>query len=91
MGEDAHPPTPATSASCDSVADPPSYSPSQTQFGPVHKGVGTATQTGNVTDTFSITQTSAQTNDTRDGQTNVVQGDCNTPGNCRHRRPDDDG
>ena len=54
----------------------------QTQFGPVHKGVGTSTQLGNANDTFTINQTSTQNNDTGAGQTNVVQGDCSTSGNC---------
>jgi hypothetical protein len=56
----------------------------QIQYGPVHKGVGEATQTGNTDDTFSVSQTSTQDNDQGAGsqQTNVLQGDCNTPGNC---------
>lgn len=56
----------------------------QTQFGPVHKGVGEATQTGNSGDSFIVTQMSTQDNDQGDGsnQTNVVQGDCHTDGNC---------
>jgi hypothetical protein len=57
----------------------------QTQFGPVHKGVGTATQTGdNPGDTFSISQTSTQDNDQGPGshQTNDLEGDCSTPGDC---------
>ena len=49
----------------------------------VHKGVGTATQTGNGADTFQVTQSSKQDNDTGgSGQTNDVRGDCNTSGNC---------
>jgi len=49
----------------------------------VHKGVGTATQTGNGADTFQVTQSSKQDNDTGgSGQTNDVKGDCNTSGNC---------
>ena len=54
----------------------------QTQFGPVHKGVGISTQTGNANDTFTVDQLSIQDNDTGEGQTNLVQGDCSTPGNC---------
>jgi hypothetical protein len=48
------------------------------------KGLGSASQTGNGNDTFTITQTSNQDDDQGTGstQTNVVQGDCNTPGNC---------
>jgi len=48
----------------------------------VHKGVGTATQTGNAADTFSINQSSTQDNTTGQGQSNDIQGDCSTPGNC---------
>ncbi len=56
----------------------------QIQFGPVHKGVGEATQTGNNGDSFTVTQSSTQDNDQGGGsqQSNVVQGDCHTPGNC---------
>jgi hypothetical protein len=55
----------------------------QTQVGPVKKGSGTSSQTGgNGGDTFTINQTSTQANDTGSGQTNIVQGDCTTPGNC---------
>ena len=56
----------------------------QIQYGPLHKGVGQATQTGNNGDSFTITQTSTQDDDQGAGsqQTNLVQGDCSTPGNC---------
>jgi len=48
------------------------------------KGLGTATQTGNPGDMFTINQSSTQNNDQGSGstQTNTVQGDCSTPGNC---------
>jgi hypothetical protein len=82
--------------------DPPAYSLTQTQFGPIgHTGglgpsgrrtlmkvsKGTcppncATQTGNAGDTFTISQTTTQNNDTGQNQTNAVLGDCTTPGNC---------
>lgn len=78
--EDAHA---VASSSCDhAVSDAPGYSLTQTQFGPVRKGVGTATQTGNAGDNFTVNQSSTQDNDTGSGQTNVVQGDCSTAGNC---------
>ena len=49
----------------------------------VSKGNGTSVQTGgNSSDTFTVSQTSTQDNDTGSGQTNLVQGDCSTPGNC---------
>ena len=50
---------------------------------PVRKGVGDSVQTGGGSaNVFTITQTSKQDNDTGSGQTNVVQGDCHTEGNC---------
>jgi hypothetical protein len=57
----------------------------QIQHGPVKKGLGTATQTGgNNGDTLIISQSSNQDNDqgTGSAQTNVIQGDCSTSGNC---------
>ncbi len=73
--------------SCDTVDPDASEAPAsltQTQFGPVRKGVGTATQTGNAADTFAINQSSTQDDDQGAGsnQTNVVQGDCTTDGFC---------
>ena len=78
--EDAHS---TASIRCDrTTSDPPSYALTQTQIGPVHKGVGTATQTGNPGDTFTVNQSSTQDNDQGAGsvQTNLVQGDCSTSG-----------
>jgi hypothetical protein len=78
--EDAHS---NASIKCDhATSDAPGYSLTQTQYGPVHKGVGTATQTGNTGDTFSVNQSSTQDNDQGSGsqQSNVVQGDCATSG-----------
>jgi len=67
--------------------DPPGYSLTQTQFGPMRKGPGDSVQTGNENcvpscNSFLVTQTSQQDNDTGSGQTNVIQGDCSTTGNC---------
>jgi hypothetical protein len=78
--EDAHS---NGSLTCDTATpDVPGYSLTQTQFGPVRKGGGDSVQTGNAADTFTINQSSTQDNDTGNNQTNVVQGDCHTPGNC---------
>ena len=78
--EDAHTAGPLT---CDTATqDPPGYSLTQTQFGPVRKGGGDSVQTGNPGDTFTIVQSSRQDNDTGNNQTNVVQADCTTSGNC---------
>lgn len=62
--------------------DPPGYPLTQTQFGPVRKGGGDSIQTGNPGDTFTVVQSSTQDNDTGSNQTNVVQADCTTSGNC---------
>jgi hypothetical protein len=83
--EDAHT---TVSSTCDTATpDPPGYSLTQTQFGPVRKGAGDSVQTGNENcvpscNSFTVTQTSQQDNDTGSNQTNVVQGDCSTTGNC---------
>jgi hypothetical protein len=68
---------------CDSAnPDPPGYTLTQTQFGPVRKGAGDSVQTGNAGNTFTITQSSKQDNDTGNNQTNLIQADCSTSGNC---------
>jgi hypothetical protein len=41
-----------------------------------------ASQTGNDNDTFTITQTTQQDNDTGENQSNTVYGDCTSDGNC---------
>ena len=73
--------------SCDTSDGDAGQAPSsltQVQFGPLHKGVGEATQTGNGSDSFTVTQASTQDTDQGPGsqQTNVVQGDCHTDGDC---------
>jgi len=94
---------PTTPTACDTNnQDPPSYSLTQTQFGPIgNTGARTqagqrtpmkvtkgpcppdcASQTGNDDDTFTITQTTQQDNDTGQNQSNTLQGDCTTDGNC---------
>jgi hypothetical protein len=85
--EDAHT---TVSSTCDTaLPDPPGYSLTQTQVGPVRKGAGDSVQTGNEDcvpscNLFTVTQTSNQDNDTQDPdtQTNLIQGDCTTSGNC---------
>lgn len=74
--------------SCD-VADPDASeapaSLTQIQFGPIRKGLGDSTQTrGGAADFFTIDQASQQDNDQGSGssQTNVVEGDCSTDGDC---------
>jgi hypothetical protein len=48
----------------------------------VKKGGCCSVQTGNPADTFVITQSSTQFNDTGQHQTNTIQGDCKTDGTC---------
>jgi hypothetical protein len=65
------------------VTTAPQVNPlSQVQYGPLRKGAGPSTQGDNSGDTFTINQSSTQNNDTGLGQTNTVQGDCSTSGNC---------
>ena len=65
---------------CETDAHPQPDSVTQLQSMRVHKGVGTATQTGNAADTFIVNQSATQSNDTGEGQTNEIQGDCSTEG-----------
>lgn len=78
--EDAH--TTVMSTCHIATPDPPGYSLTQRQFGPMRKGGGDSVQTGNGGDIFTVTQTSNQDNDTGNNQTNLIQGDCTTDGNC---------
>ncbi len=79
--EDAH--TAFTTTCHTATPDPPGYSLTQTQHGPVKKGDGDSVQTGGgAANVFTITQSSRQDNDTGSGQTNLVQADCTTEGNC---------
>jgi hypothetical protein len=65
------------------VTTAPQVNPlSQVQYGPLRKGAGPSTQGDNSGDTFTVTQSSTQKNDTGSNQTNTVQADCSTSGNC---------
>jgi hypothetical protein len=65
------------------VTTAPQVNPlSQVQYGPLRKGAGPSTQGDNSGDTFTVTQSSTQKNDTGSNQTNTVQADCTTTGNC---------
>jgi hypothetical protein len=65
------------------VTTAPQVNPlSQVQYGPLRKGAGPSTQGDNSGDTFTINQSSTQKNDTGSNQTNTVQADCSTSGNC---------
>jgi hypothetical protein len=61
-------------------AGPPAWT--ETQYGPVRKGSDPSVQETNGSATFNVTQTSNQTNDDGQNQTNTLQGDCQTTGNC---------
>jgi len=55
----------------------------QFQHGPLRKDPSDpSTQGDHSADTFTIDQNSTQKNDTGNDQTNTVQGDCSTSGNC---------
>ncbi|MDP9307137.1 MAG: hypothetical protein M3P15_02385 [Actinomycetota bacterium] len=65
------------------VTTAPQVTPlSQVQYGPIRKGAGPSTQGDNSGDTFTVTQSSTQKNDTGSNQTNTVRADCSTSGNC---------
>jgi hypothetical protein len=80
--EDAH--ASGTTAACHTTQDPPTYSLTQTQFGPLRKAPGDSSQTGNETagtNSFTVTQHSTQNSDTTNHQKNVVEGGFTTSGN----------
>jgi hypothetical protein len=52
----------------------------QTQHGPVRKTPGDSSQTGNTSDTFTVTQNSRQDSDSGSTQSNVVSGGFSTSG-----------
>ena len=62
--------------------NPPTYSLTQTQFGPVRKGGCCSVQGDDPTDVFTIGQTVIQDNDTGNTQTNTMEADCQTSGGC---------
>jgi hypothetical protein len=65
------------------TGNPPSYSLTQEQHGPLRKD-SPSVQSGNPDNSFTVNQTSIQNNDAGTGsnQTNDVQGACTTSGNC---------
>jgi hypothetical protein len=65
------------------TGNPPSYSLTQEQHGPLRKD-SPSVQSGNPDNSFTINQTSIQNNDAGTGsnQTNEVEGACSTSGNC---------
>jgi hypothetical protein len=62
----------------------PSYDLTQTQWGQVRKGGCCSIQADNPNDTFMIDQSTTQDNNAGEhqGQTNLVQAECGTSGNC---------
>jgi hypothetical protein len=58
---------------------PPGYTLTQEQHGPVRC---CSNQADNGNDTFTINQTSIQSNDTSQGQSNTMEADCSTSGTC---------
>jgi hypothetical protein len=65
------------------TGNPPSYSLTQEQHGPLRKD-SPSVQSGNPDNSFTVNQTSIQNNDAGTGsnQTNDVEGACSTSGNC---------
>jgi hypothetical protein len=65
------------------TGNPPSYSLTQEQHGPIRKD-SPSVQSGNPDNSFTINQSSIQNNDAGTGsdQTNDVEGACSTSGNC---------
>jgi hypothetical protein len=57
----------------------PGYTLTQEQHGPVRC---CSNQADNGNDTFTVTQTSIQSNDTSQGQSNTMEADCSTSGTC---------
>jgi hypothetical protein len=66
---------------CD-TPNPPSYSFTQTQFGPVRKGGCCSVQGDDPTDVFTVEQHTIQDNDSGNNQKNTMQADCQTSGGC---------
>ena len=64
------------------TGNPPPYSLTQVQYGPLRKGPCCSTQGDNPGSTFTVEQSSTQDNDTHQDQTNQIEADCSTSGSC---------
>jgi hypothetical protein len=64
------------------TGNPPPYSLTQVQYGPLRKGPCCSTQGDNPGSTFTVEQSSTQDNDTHQDQTNQIEADCRTSGSC---------
>jgi hypothetical protein len=70
-----------TAASSCSTGGAQPQGTTQVQYGPLRKDpAAPSTQSDNSANTFTVTQTSTQDNDTGEDQNNTVQGDCSTSG-----------
>jgi hypothetical protein len=78
--EDAHASSTPINTCHTDTADPPGYSLTQTQIGPMRKAPGDSFQTGNANDTFTVSQTSTQDSDLNSGKTNTIAGGVTTDG-----------
>jgi hypothetical protein len=74
-------PTTAPFIPCPTGGTQPS-SLTQVQFGPMRKGDGPSVQGDNPSSTFDVIQSSTQDSDGGSTQTNTIEGDCSTSGNC---------
>jgi len=78
---DATFPQPPPAPPCPSGGTQPA-SLTQVQHGPMRKGPCCSVQGDNLGDSFSVTQSSMQDSDGNATQTNTVEGECTTSGNC---------
>jgi hypothetical protein len=75
-----HAQTTDTSTCADGGTQPGSLT--QVQYGPLRKGAGPSVQADNPDNVFEVTQSSTQNSDAGATQTNTIEGDCTTSGNC---------
>jgi hypothetical protein len=75
-----HAQTADTSTCADGGTQPASLN--QVQYGPLRKGAGPSVQADNPDNVFEVTQSSTQNSDDGATQTNTIEGDCTTSGNC---------
>jgi hypothetical protein len=75
------PPPPPTTPTCPSGGTQPT-SLTQVQHGPMRKGPCCSVQGDNFGDSFAVNQSSTQDSDGSATQTNTIEGECTSSGNC---------
>jgi hypothetical protein len=73
--------TPGTFPPCPTGGTQPT-SLTQVQYGPLRKGDGPSVQGDHPDSTFDVNQSSTQQSNAGSTQTNTIEGDCSTSGNC---------